>query len=242
MKIRNHKLIRVLARILAWGLRLWFRPVRLHLVGEVPGMDPYGDAGERRYLYCLWHDAIVGVIFSRPHTRMAGLVSLHADGAWVADVMEVFGIRPIRGSSSRRGAAAVREMCTAARDWHIAITVDGPRGPRHRVKDGILYIASQTGRPIVPTAFVASREFRPRGRWTDMCIPWPWAHTWLVACAPLHVPPGLRPDQLAPYRDQLQQAMDDVNAFAEAIARGEAEGFYPGWREALAGDVSRRAA
>lgn len=241
MKIRNHKVIRVLAGILAFLLRAWFRPVRLHLVGEVTGLDPYGDAGDRRYLYCLWHDAIVGVIFSRPHTRMAGLVSLHADGAWVADVMEMFGIRPIRGSSGRRGAGAVREMSEAARDWHIAITVDGPRGPRHKVKDGILYTASLTGRPIVPTAFVASSEFRPRGRWTDMCVPWPWSHTWIVACAPIHVPPGLRPDQLGPYRDRLQQAMDDVNNFAERIARGEAEGFYPGWEERTPSELIRAA-
>jgi lysophospholipid acyltransferase (LPLAT)-like uncharacterized protein len=233
MKIRNRKLIRALAHALAWALRGLFRFVRLHLRSELKGIDPYDDAGDQRFLYSLWHDAIIGILFCRPHQRMAGLVSLHADGAWVADAMEIFGVRPIRGSSGRRGAGAVREMLDAARELHITITTDGPRGPRRQVKDGIIYLASHSGRAIVPAAFVADRAWRPRGSWTDMLIPKPWSHAWMVGIRPIHVPPGLRPDELEPYRRLLQLEMDALHAFCEKLVRREVTDFYPGWRTDL---------
>jgi lysophospholipid acyltransferase (LPLAT)-like uncharacterized protein len=233
MKIRNPKLIRALTRILGWGLRLWFRCVRVRIVLETPGINPYADAGDERYLYCLWHDAIIGVLFTQTHRRMAGLVSLHADGGWVADTMEIFGIRAIRGSSGRRGAGAIREMMSAAQDWHIAITSDGPRGPRREIKDGILYLASQSGRAIVPMVFAGRSAWRPRGSWTDMVIPWPWSRAVIAGVKPIVIPPGLRPDELRPYRDLVQQEMDAVHAFSEQLVRDEKLEFFAGWRTKL---------
>ena len=233
MKIRNRKVIRAIAHLLAWVFRAWFRLVRLQIHSETSGIDPYSDSGERKYLYCLWHDAIVGVLFSRPHTQMAGLVSLHADGSYVADLMDVFGIRPIRGSSGKRGAGAMREMLAAAADWHIAITSDGPRGPRREAKDGIVYLATHSGRSIIPTAFVAKSAWRPRGRWTDMLIPLPGTSTMLVGVEPIVIPAGLNRDELAPYVELLQQEMDAVHAFALRLVQGEFSGFFPGWRSAI---------
>ena len=248
MKIRNRKVIRALAHVLAWVFRAWFRLVRLKTIGEVPGVDPYGGDCPDRFLYCLWHDAILGVLFSRPHRRMAGLVSLHADGSYVADLMEIFGIRAIRGSSGRRGAGAMREMLAAADDWHIAITSDGPRGPRREAKDGIVYLASHSGRAIVPVAFTARRAWRPRGRWTDMLVPWPWSTSLMIAARPIHIPEGLAREELAPWRDLVQCEMEALHALAERIARHDARGFFPGWRTAVGfpersgTDATRRAA
>lgn len=248
MKIRNRTVIRAIAHVAAILLRGWFRLVRLRVLTETPVIDPFVKSPSEKFLYCLWHDAIFGMIISRPHHSMAGLVSLHADGAYVANMMDIFNVRPIRGSSGRRGAGAMREMMQAAEDWHIAIATDGPRGPRHEVKDGILYLASQSGRGIVPTAYTARRGWRPRGRWTDMLIPRPFTRSWIIGSQPIYVPPGLKPDQLGPYREQLQRAMEEVNQFADRIAAGEVDDFTPGWRgrvEVRVADVdstSRRAA
>lgn len=233
MKIRNPRLIRALAHLLAGIFRAWLWFVRLRVVLETPGIDPCAETGDNRFLICLWHDAIVGILFSRPHRRMAGLVSLHADGGWVADAMEVIGVRPIRGSSGRRGAGAIREMMSAARDWHIAITTDGPRGPRRQVKDGILYLASHSGRTIIPVAYSGSRAWRPRGRWTDMLVPWPGARSAIIALEPIAIPPGLTPAELTPYRELLQREMDAAQAFGDALVRDELTGFSPGWRTRL---------
>jgi lysophospholipid acyltransferase (LPLAT)-like uncharacterized protein len=199
MKIRNRFVIRTIARVIAAALRLWFRTVRWEIVESVPGINAYNDTGAQRYLFCIWHDGIFGVIFAR----------------------KVFHIRPIRGSSGRRGAGAIREMLAAAEDWHIAIATDGPRGPRRQVKDGIIYLASHSGRPIIPVAIAARREWRPRGKWTDMFVPVPFTRAGMLGAPPLHVPPGLRPDELGPWRERVQQAMEEVDATARRIAAGE---------------------
>jgi lysophospholipid acyltransferase (LPLAT)-like uncharacterized protein len=239
MKLRNRTIIRACAWVLAWTFRAWFRLTRRKILFERPGFDPYGPTATERYLVCIWHDGILGIIFACRHQNMAGLVSWHADGSYIADVMSIFGIRPIRGSSGRGGAAAVRSMMEAAREYHIAIASDGPRGPRREVKDGILYLASQTGREIIPMAFAARNAWRPRGRWTDMVFPKLGSRSWVLAGNPYSIPPGLKPSELEPHRVHLQAEMNRVQRIADEIARGEREDFD---RPAVTEDVASTAA
>jgi lysophospholipid acyltransferase (LPLAT)-like uncharacterized protein len=101
------------------------------------------------------------------------------------------------------------------------IATDGPRGPRRMVKDGIVYLASHSGRPIVPTAFASAWAWKPRGRWTDLVIPIPFSRGIVLGGAPIRIPEGLTPQQLAPYRDLVQRAMDELQSRADRLARGE---------------------
>ena len=135
----------------------------------------------------------------------------------MADLLDAVGIQPVRGSSSRGGAAAVRQMFALAERKHLVIATDGPRGPRRVVKEGIVYLASQSGRPIVPTALASSWAWKPRGRWTDMVIPWPFSRVVVLGGTPIRIPPGLTPQQLAPYCVQLQFAMDQLQEQAERV-------------------------
>ena len=114
----------------------------------------------------------------------------------------------------------MRQMLEAAADYNIVIATDGPRGPRRVVKEGIVFLASQSGRPIVPVAFAARRAIRPRGRWTDLVIPVPFTKAYCGAGAPIHVPQGLPRNELEPYRAQVQQGMDDLQAYLDALAEG----------------------
>jgi lysophospholipid acyltransferase (LPLAT)-like uncharacterized protein len=238
MKIRSRWLIRLLARIIAAGCRLLFASTRVKIRAARRGISPYEDSGAQKCLYCIWHDSILGPIFGGRCVDMAALVSLHGDGSYVADALECVGITPIRGSSSRGGAAAVREMLDAACDKDISIATDGPRGPRRKVKDGIVYLASQTGRPIVPTAFSARSGWRIRGRWTDLLVPRPLTTVWLLGGEPITVPGGLSREQLAVYRDKVQHAMDELTAEADRLAGGSGCGSQVG----VDGDAVRRAA
>lgn len=221
MKIRSPRLIRFAARILATAFRMLFRIMRLD-IDTHPGTSPYQPPGSDRYLYCLWHDGIVGWVFSRPSFQVAALVSRHADGSYLADGMQMVGVTPIRGSSRRGGAAALRQMLDAAADYHIAIATDGPLGPRHVVKEGIVYLASQSGRGIIPAAFDARLAWRPVGRWTDLILPLPFTRTYIRAGEPIFVPPGLSRDELEPYRLQVQRAMDELTEEVRRLA-GRAE-------------------
>lgn len=222
MKIRSRRLIRFLARVLAVAFRALFASTRTEILAAKPGISPYKDSGDQKYLYCIWHESILGPIFGGRCVDMAALVSLHGDGSYVADALECVGITPIRGSSSRGGAAAVREMLEVARNKDISIATDGPRGPRRRVKNGIIYLASQTGRPIVPTAFSARRAWRVRGRWTDLLVPKPFTRIWLLGGDPITIPSGLSRDDLSVYCDRVQRAMDELTA--EADRRAEDSG------------------
>lgn len=220
MKIRSRFLIRSVARCVAAASRLHFRTMRLEVRAVDPRTIAYDDIGHEKFLFCLWHDAVLGVIFSRRAHRMAGLVSRHADGSLLADAMQAVGVAAIRGSSRRGGAAALRQMMEAAADYHIAIATDGPQGPRHVVKEGIVYLASQTGRAVVPAAFSARSAWRPRGRWTDMVVPRPFSRTFIIVGAPINVPAGLSREELEPYRQRVQRAMDAVTDEAERRAAG----------------------
>jgi hypothetical protein len=101
------------------------------------------------------------------------------------------------------------------------MTPDGPLGPRRTLKDGILYIASRSLRPVVPTAIIADRFWSIKGRWTDLVIPKPFARVLLIAGKPIALPADLSRDDFPQYTLLLQQEMDRLNAVAERMIAGD---------------------
>ena len=98
-------------------------------------------------IYCVWHNRLAlclvpyfGYVKKRNQTPgMAALVSASKDGAFLAGILECFGVQPVRGSSSRRGPQALLELTSwAERGYDLAITPDGPRGPRYVVQEGVI--------------------------------------------------------------------------------------------------------
>ncbi|MBW3543519.1 MAG: lysophospholipid acyltransferase family protein [Planctomycetes bacterium] len=220
MKIRNRFIISLLARVIVVGLRLLFLTCRRRTRLEVEGIDPTRDTGDRRYLYSIWHDQILLPIFLKPRNS-AGLVSRHQDGSWVADLLRLTGIKPIRGSSRRGGTEAMRQMLDAARDLHIVITPDGPRGPRREMKPGIVFLASHSGRTIVPVTFSCRRAWRIRGNWTDLLIPKPFTRIYAIGGEPLQVPLDLSRAGLEQFTARLQAEMDRLQAEVDRWAAGD---------------------
>lgn len=222
MKIRSPLLIRTAARLLTGSLRLLFRTLRLEIHQQAPGISPYEDAGGERFIYCIWHDGILGPIFGGPQSQVAAaaLTSQHTDGTLVAEVLRCVGITPIRGSSSRGGARAVKQMMEAASRHHIVIATDGPRGPRREVKEGIVYLAAQTGRAIIPVVFDGENCWRPVGKWTDLVIPKPFSRAHMMAGPPIRIPERLSKDERIRWRGVVQQAMDELGRSVQQLAAG----------------------
>lgn len=221
MKIRSRFAIRLLGRTLAACARVYFRFLKTDFHLHTPLTSPYDDKGDTVYLYCLWHHSILCAIFCGRSIRLAGLVSKHEDGSYVADAMECVDLTPIRGSSNRGGAAAMKQMLDATSRLNIAIATDGPRGPHHVVKEGIIFLASQSGRPIMPTGVAATRSWKPWGKWTFLLIPKPFSRVVMVGGAPFFVPPNLSREEREVYRVKLQVEMDRLLDVAERIAAGE---------------------
>lgn len=220
VKLRNRTVIRVLAKILSFGARCLYATCRNRVIEAVPEISPYAPTGGQRFIYCNWHDGILNSLFCGRPRSMAALTSRHADGEYVAEVMQAIGIQPIRGSNNHGGATAARQLMTAAEHLHLTITSDGPRGPRRVVKPGVVFLASQTGRAIVPVACSAARAWHPRGRWTDLLVPWPFTTAYVLGDAPMFVPPNLSREQLAPYVAELQRRMDHLQDQADRMAGG----------------------
>ena len=118
-------------------------------------------------IYCLWHNRLVLCVAAYQENAkkrqmgkgMAALISASKDGALLAAILERFKVLAVRGSSSRRGPQALLELTSwAERDYDLAITPDGPRGPKYVVQEGAMSLGQLTGRPIVPFGFLRALE------------------------------------------------------------------------------------
>ena len=221
MRIRSRRLTKAAAWLIVAVMRLLFWTCRKSHYAVDPETNAYEEPGEARHLFCIWHDQIIAVLFSGRPSRSAGLVSKHQDGSYVADVMRMCRVKPVRGSTKRGGAEALRQLVEAAKDHHVVITPDGPRGPRHEVKPGIVFLASHTGRKIVPTAFYCKRFWSIQGNWTDMMIPKPFTRIVALAGKPLEVPPNLSREGIAEYVKKLEALMEDCEQKAKRLIAGE---------------------
>ena len=147
------------------------------------------------------------------------MISQHGDGEVIAQVVLRLGRHvPVRGSSTRGGARAFLEMVQQKGELGWAITPDGPRGPRGAVHDGVILLASEGGRSIMPAGFAVSRGKRLRS-WDRFVIPSPFARIAGVVAEPLQVPADLSREARQEYANELQARMRAAEQEAqEALA------------------------
>jgi len=166
-------------------------------------------------IFCVWHNrlALSMFIFRKyvcqrlPSRRLAALVSASKDGAFLASVLENFDVQPVRGSSSRRGPQALLELTTwVQRGYDLAITPDGPRGPRYVVQEGVMALAQLTGAPIVPVVYQASSKIALNS-WDRFQIPLPFARCQVNFGEAVRIPRDASESERETLRQQLQQAM-----------------------------------
>ena len=250
MKIRNRFANWMIARIGTILLRTLFLTVRVDHRKVVADASPYVvPSGMQRYCFCLWHDAIVAAVFSLKTFKLSGLISRHQDGTYLAHAVSLAGITPVRGSASRGGAQATRQLIDLP-DLHVCITPDGPRGPRRVMKDGIVFLASRTNRPVVPTTLTATRYWSVPGGWSDMMIPKPFSRALLLAGTPIDVPSDLSREEIAELTEQIQQEMDRLDLIGQRVIRGDESaeallsqpGVYPNDTREVAAEAQRSAA
>jgi lysophospholipid acyltransferase (LPLAT)-like uncharacterized protein len=141
------------------------------------------------------------------HRRAVVLTSASHDGAAVARAVGVFGIGAVRGSSSRRGVAALVGLRKALREGiDTCITPDGPRGPRHLVQAGIVKLAETSGAPIIPL-HVGYASCRALKTWDRFAIPAPGSRVRVIFDEALAVPAGLSEDDFETWRRRLEETM-----------------------------------
>ena len=125
-----------------------------------------------QYVLAFWHAHLLLMLHSRYRRPITVMLSQSKDGEYMARVFARHGVDAARGSSTRGGSAALREMIRAARGGkNIVFTPDGPKGPARVVKDGVVVAAQVTGLPIVPVAFAAKKKSccDPGTAWSSPC-------------------------------------------------------------------------
>jgi lysophospholipid acyltransferase (LPLAT)-like uncharacterized protein len=166
-------------------------------------------------IYACWHNrlalclrAYFGYAQHRNNTRgLAAMVSASRDGAFLSAVLEGFKVQPVRGSTSRRGRQALLEMTRwAERGYDLAITPDGPRGPRYKVQPGIISLAQVTGLPIIPFSYRLRGKVEIRS-WDRFQVPIPFASCELRAIPPIHIPRDVDEAERERLRVRLEESM-----------------------------------
>jgi lysophospholipid acyltransferase (LPLAT)-like uncharacterized protein len=195
----------------AMVIRLLAFSMRLEILGEERPRD-FWQRGEN-LIFAFWHDQLMLMVkcYRGPGAKI--LISSSKDGEIIARVMNRFGLGSVRGSSTRGGRAAFREMVALGREAvDLVFTPDGPRGPRHRLKEGVVQLARITRRPVIPVAFACSRGYR-FGSWDRFLLPFPFSRGVFIFDAPLSYEKGESPKR---FQSRLQDAMEAAEGKAAA--------------------------
>ena len=217
MKIRHPLLIRVIGLLGAGVLWAWLRTLRYKVRFADPTVDPERPGRTQRFIYIFWHEVLLmpAAFYRKPYFRM--LIGRHADGELITQVVEHLRVKTVRGSTTRGGIQAVREMLRVSAGADIGITPDGPRGPRRQVHRGVVYLASRARVPIVPAGMAFKNPWRARS-WDRFVLPKPFSPG-AIYCEPaIHVPANLSAEQLEAYRQRTEDALLRATQRAEAMA------------------------
>jgi lysophospholipid acyltransferase (LPLAT)-like uncharacterized protein len=214
MKIRAPWLIKFAAFFGTWMVRLLVGTLRYRYHSFGPVHDPYKIPPGERYLCIFWHENLLlpAYYFARPDILV--LIGQHADGQLIADICGRLGFGLIRGSTTRGGVEAVRQMLRVAEEAHVAITPDGPRGPRRQVQPGVVYLAARTGMPIIPMGIGYDRPWRMKS-WDCFAVPRPWTKARCITGAEIIVPENADREQIEEYRRKVEEALLHTSQVAE---------------------------
>ncbi len=217
MKLRHPTLIKAAGFAGAWAIRLWMATLRFRYRPLGSDLPPTRYDGPERFIYAFWHENILLTAYLYGPSGAHVLISQHADGEFTAEACRRLGLNAVRGSTTRGGAEALREMIRLSEYAHLVITPDGPRGPRRQVQTGLVYLAARTGRSIVPSGFACDRPWRARS-WDRFVLPRPWSRAAGVIGEPIRVPANAGRRELEQYRRAVEAALARVQEEAERRA------------------------
>ena len=138
-------------------IRLLGHTMRVYTIGgeTVDALYRQGN----RIIIAFWHGRQLMMPLAYRGQLASILISQHRDGEIIARIMQSFGFKAIRGSSTRGGLRAVRQLVKAGRNGgDLVVTPDGPKGPACKVQSGVIYLAKVTGLPIFPLTFACSKK------------------------------------------------------------------------------------
>jgi lysophospholipid acyltransferase (LPLAT)-like uncharacterized protein len=169
----------------------------------------------QQVILVFWHSRILFMPFPYQGHKACIMNSIHRDGEIITRVIRRFGIRAVRGSSTRGWIGGLKGMLEAYRHGYDLIVVpDGPRGPRYRAKPGVLQLARATGAPIFPITCSAAWKFTVPS-WDRLIVPLPFSRVRYVAGPQILVPPDASAAQMEEKRQELEETLTRISIEAD---------------------------
>ena len=198
----------------ATAIRQWMGTLDYRVAHYDPSVDPAQRGCQGRKIYVFWHEYILFPIYLRGHCGLTMLLSRHRDADILSHAGRLLGFQCIRGSTFRGGTTALRELLRDGRRLHLAITPDGPRGPRRRLAIGPVYLASKLGLPLVAMGYGYDRPWRAPS-WDQFAVPRPFSRARAVVSPHLRIPANLDRTGLETYRVRVERLLNQLTEKAE---------------------------
>ena len=159
----------------------------------------------QKMIFCCWHNRLFLGPHILPRNRIINaLQSSHSDGMITSTAFKFLGMNVILGSSNRGGMQAFRQMVKCIQlGESVAITPDGPKGPKEKVKDGIIKLAQITNSPIIPLVW-STKKFKIINSWDNFVIPMPFSKGVYSFGKPIYIKKKINENELAMFKQKLE--------------------------------------
>lgn len=177
-------------------------------------VDPSRNDYSEHCIHVFWHEFIVLAVGHFSFSPVTMLVSQHRDADWLTESAKHLGFSYVRGSTTRGGSAAIRQLKKSSKLTSIGITPDGPRGPRRKLAMGPIFLASLLRMPIVPVGFGYERPWRLK-TWDRFAVPKPLSRGRIIMGPKIRIPRKVDRSSMEDYRAHIEQITNDLTAVAE---------------------------
>lgn len=203
---------------LAHLLQAWMHTLNYRVRYEDRSVDPALPEHKGPGIYLFWHEYIPFPFYLRCHCHVAMLLSQHRDAEILSYAARYSGFQTVRGSTTRGGVRALRTLMQFGTGCNLAITPDGPQGPRRQLAPGCIFLASKLQLPLILVGFGYDRPWRYRRVWDHFAIPRPGSRARALFSKPIAIPQRLDRDILEWHRLEIERALNAITLQAEEWA------------------------
>jgi lysophospholipid acyltransferase (LPLAT)-like uncharacterized protein len=211
--LRQRIILRIIITAGYWFIRLIGPTLRVCVSREEGAQQ---TVGQRPLIGSFWHACIIPATYMCRNLGVRVMSSNSYDGEYMGRIIRKFGFVAVKGSSSRNAVRALLGLRRALQDgWAVAFTLDGPRGPRYKVKPGPVALARSSGVPLTMFHMAIDKAW-VLNSWDRMMIPKPFSRVLMRFGKLIPVPPDASDEDIERYQQELQRSLDRVREFAEA--------------------------
>lgn len=190
--------------------------IKLTLKIEIIGKENISE--DKPYVLALWHNKVVATVLALGFIKKrAGLASPSADGELISVPLEKLGYKMIRGSSGKDSVKGLVQLIKAVKEGYtIGTPLDGPKGPRFEAKQGMMYVAQKSGRPMVFMGAAYSKKWVLSKTWDKCQIPKPFSKVICVISEPFYLEKSIPVED---YKEIVEKKLNDINEVAENLIK-----------------------